>query len=205
MTLPFLRQEIAAAAARMIAEDGLDYSTAKRKAIKQLVGAGTIPRGDLLPDNDEIETEVREYQALYMGDTQPMRLARLRQVALSVMERLAVFRPYLVGPVWTGTAGEHSDIYLQCFVDSSKEVEIYLINHGIQYEVGERPDFRGGRKMVEALYFMWQNEGVVLSIYDSHALRGALRTGADGRPERANAKALERLLSETATPSGDEE
>lgn len=195
MTLSFLRQEIAAAAARMIAEDGLDYSTAKRKAIKQLVGPGSMPRGDILPDNDEIETEVREYQALYMGDTQPARVEHLRRVALSVMQMLEPFNPYLVGPVWTGTAGDHSDVYLQCFVDSSKEVEIFLINRGIQYEVGERPDFRGRGKMVEALYFMWQDEGVIVSLYEANALRGAVRTGADGRVERANTRALSRLLA----------
>jgi len=195
--MPFssLRQEIAAAAARMIAEDGLDYSTAKRKAVKQLVGAGSLPRGDVLPDNDEIESEVREYQALFMGDTQPARLARLRRVALSVMDLLERFQPYLVGPVWNGTAGEHSDIALQCFADSSKEVEIFLLNHGIKYEVGERPDFRG-RGKVEALYFLWQEEGVMLSIYDGLALRGALKPGPDGRAERGDARAVARLLDD---------
>jgi hypothetical protein len=194
MTFSSLRQEIAAAAARMIAEDGLDYSTAKRKAVKQLVGQGSLPRGDVLPDNDEIENEVREYQALFMGDTQPARLVQLRRVALSVMSLLDAFQPYLVGPVWNGTAGEHSDIALQCFADSSKEVEIFLINQGIKYEVGERPDFRGRGKMVEALYFIWRSEGVILSIYDRNALRGALKPGADGRAERGGARAVERLL-----------
>jgi len=201
MSFSSLRQEIAAAAARMIAEDGLDYSTAKRKAVRQLVGKGALPKGDVLPDNDQIESEVREYQALFMGDTQPARLNRLRRVALSVMELLDRFQPYLVGPVWNGTAGEHSDIALQCFADSSKEVEIFLINQGIQYEVGERPDFRG-RGKVEALYFMWKGEGVMLSIYDDLALRGALKPGADGRVERGDARAVSRLLDEAEDVQG---
>ncbi|GAA4329993.1 hypothetical protein GCM10023144_17360 [Pigmentiphaga soli] len=190
-----MRQEIAAAAARMIAEDGLDYSTAKRKAVKMLMGQSAPPRGNILPDNDEIETEVREYQALFMGDSQPARLEQLRRVALAVMERLERFQPYLTGPVWNGTAGEHSDIALQCFADSSKDVEIFLINGGIAYEAGERPDFRG-RGKVEALYFTWDGEGVMLSIYDSHALRGALRPGPDGRPERGDRRAVLRLLGD---------
>ena len=54
-----LRAEIAAAAARMIAEDGADYGTAKRKAAKMILGSQKIP-GDVLPDNAEIEAEVRE-------------------------------------------------------------------------------------------------------------------------------------------------
>ncbi|VCU69510.1 hypothetical protein PIGHUM_01573 [Pigmentiphaga humi] len=197
MSFSSLRQEIAAAAARMIAEDGLDYSTAKRKAVRLLVGPGTLPRGDVLPDNDEIESEVRDYQALFMGDTQPARLASLRQVALSLMELLEPFRPYLAGPVWNGTAGEHTDIALQCFADSSKEVEIFLINRGIKYEVGERPDFRG-RGKVEALYFVWQDEGVMLSLYDEQALRGALKPGPDGRADRGDARAVARLIDDMA-------
>jgi hypothetical protein len=49
-----LRREIAALAARMMAEDGIsDFGFAKRKAARQL-GAG--PRDDL-PTNSEIETE----------------------------------------------------------------------------------------------------------------------------------------------------
>lgn len=191
-----IRQEIAAAAARMIAEDGLDYSTAKRKAVRLLVGQGGLPRGDVLPDNSEIESEVREYQSLFMGDTQPARLARLRQVALAVMDLLAPFQPYLTGPVWNGTAGEHSDVALQCFADSAKEVEIFLLNQGVAFEVGERADFRGRGKTVEALYFTWRGEGVMVSVYDSVALRGALKPGAGGRAERGDARAVARLLDE---------
>lgn len=197
-----LREEIAVAAARMIAEDGVDYSTAKRKAVKQLLGTSALPRGEVLPDNSEIEEEVREYQALFMGETQPARLRHLREVALRVLGWLAPFDPYLTGPVWTGTAGEHTDIAIQCFTDSSKDVEIFLLNAGVEYEVGERPDFRG-RGTVEALYFMRDKEGVMVAIYPPEAVRGALRPNADGRTDRGNAQALKRLLDTPAT-SGDE-
>lgn len=62
-----VREEIAIAAARMIAEDGLDYATAKRKAARQVVGDTRI-EGAWLPDNDQIEDEIREYQALFQGE-----------------------------------------------------------------------------------------------------------------------------------------
>ena len=65
-----VREEIAIAAARLIAEDGLDYSTAKRKAARQVVGETRIG-GEWLPDNDQIEDEIREYQALFQSDSQP--------------------------------------------------------------------------------------------------------------------------------------
>ena len=80
-----LRAEIAAAAARMIAEDGADYASAKRKAAKLIIGHQKI-RGDVLPDNAQIEAQVREYQALFFGESQPQRLRHLRLIALELME-----------------------------------------------------------------------------------------------------------------------
>src|ERR1700750_2385932 len=82
-----VREEIATAAARLIAEDGLDYATAKRKAARQIVGESRIG-GEWLPDNDQIEEEIREYQSLFQGDSQPALLRRLRQIAGEWMERL---------------------------------------------------------------------------------------------------------------------
>ena len=79
-----LRAEIAAAAARMIAEDGADYGTAKRKAARQVIG-NTRVRGEYMPDNAQIEDEVRAYNELFFGDTQPARLLHLRRVALQLM------------------------------------------------------------------------------------------------------------------------
>ena len=125
-----VREEIAIAAARMIAEDGLDYATAKRKAARQVVGESRVA-GEWLPDNDQIEEEIREYQSLFQGDSQPVLLRRLRRIAIDWMERLAPFNPYLTGAVLGGTAGEHSDIHLQVFCDNPKEVAIYFLNANI--------------------------------------------------------------------------
>ncbi len=56
-----LRREIAGLAARMMAEDGIsDYGYAKRKATKALGAAD----GEARPTNDEIEAELRAYQAI---------------------------------------------------------------------------------------------------------------------------------------------
>jgi len=200
-SVQLVRQEIASSAARMIAEDGLDYASAKRKALRQVTGHSKI-QGDFLPDNAEIEEEVRIYQQLFQGDTQPARLLALRQVALSVMQLLSTYRPHLVGAVLNGTAGEHSDIHLQLFADSAKDVAIHLLNQGIQFEVHETPHFRG-RGMVETLSFMWaapargrhaSPEGVHLALYDRDALRNAPRSEAGAAPERADILAVQHLL-----------
>ncbi|GAA5236094.1 hypothetical protein FOZ76_25330 [Verticiella sediminum] len=194
MALPNLRDEIAHAAARMIAEDGLDYSTAKRKAVRQLLGQSAPPRREYMPDNTEVEEALRDYLAIYMGDTQPQRLRELRESALGLMQWLESFQPYLTGAVWNGTAGEHSDIVLQCFTDSPKDVAIFLLNEGIDFDVEERPDFRG-RGTVEAMHFERDGEGVVLAVYDHDALRGALKPGPDGRAERGDTRAVGQLLA----------
>jgi hypothetical protein len=203
-----VREEIAIAAARMIAEDGLDYSTAKRKAARQVVGETRIA-GDWLPDNDQIEDEIREYQSLFQGDSQPAMLRHLRGIALEWMMRLAPFNPYLTGAVLNGTAGEHSDVHLQVFCDNAKEVAIYLLNANIQYDVSETRHF-AGRGMVETLSFLWRPSrdeepvGMHIALYDTDDLRGAVRAVARGRQSRANTQAVRALLDEggdTPTPN----
>lgn len=192
-----VREEIAIAAARMIAEDGLDYSTAKRKAARQVVGETKIG-GEFLPDNDQIEEEIREYQAIFQSESQPVVLRRMREVALEWMERLKPFDPYLTGAVLNGTAGEHSDVHLQCFCDNPKEVAIYLLNANIQYDVSETRHF-AGRGYVETLSFLHRvrNEeptGVHIALYGTDDLRGAVRADGRGRLARANAAAVRTLL-----------
>lgn len=190
-----LRAEIAAAAARMIAEDGADYATAKRKAARQIVGDAKTA-SDLLPDNAQIEEEVRLYNEIFLGDTQPARLLHLRRLALALMAELAQFNPYLTGAVLNGTAGEHSDLHLYLFADSAKDVEIFLLNKNVQFETSENPHFAGRKGMVETVSFMWRNEGVHLVLYETDDLR-LLPKGPERRT--ANADTI-RLLIEQAVP-----
>lgn len=191
-----LRAEIAAAAARMIAEDGADYGTAKRKAAKQILG-NTKVRGDIMPDNAQIEEEVRQYNELFFADSQPARLLQLRKLALHMMNELAQFSPYLTGAVLNGTAGEHSDIHLQLFPESAKDVEIFLINKNVDFEVSESAHFKARSEPVETLSFLWQNEGIHLALFETDDLRGALKSGADGKMIRADIAAVRTLIAET--------
>ena len=198
-----LRAAVAAAAARMIAEDGADYGTAKRKAAQQILGNGHA-RGDFMPDNSQIEEEVRLYNALFFGDTQPARLAHLRKIAVEMMTELALFSPYLTGAVLNGTAGEHADIHLQLFVDSPKDVEIYLLNKNIQFEISESENLRRPVKRhlrsdndpLETLSFLYKREGIHLALYETDDLRGNIRPPSGRRTERADLNAARLLLEE---------
>ena len=191
-----LRAEIAAAAARMIAEDGVDYRMAKRKAAKQILGNNKVS-GDILPDNAMLEEEVRLYNELFFADTQPARLLHLRNLAVRIMVELTPFQPHLTGAVLNGTAGEHSDIHLQLFSESPKDVEIYLLNKQIAFEVSESSHFKGRSEPVETLSFMWQQNGVHLALYETDDLRGAVKKSASGRQERADIEFVRALILES--------
>jgi hypothetical protein len=189
-----LQSEIAATAAAMVVEEGLEYGPAKRRAVKQLA----LPVRTELPDNDAVEDAVREYIAVFCADTQPAELLALRQLALVWMERMAAFRPYLAGAVWHGTATRLSDIYIQLFCDDSKSAEIALIEHNVDYEPRTVTGFTGGS--VEALSLsslckpLNEMVGVHLMVYDHDDLRGALRPDAKGRKPRGDQVAVQKLL-----------
>ena len=199
-----LRAEIAATAARMIAQDGADYATARRKAARQVLGVDQ-PAPNLMPDNMQIEDEVRKYQSLFGGAGHAERLRQMRETALQVMDALADFRPYLTGAVLNGTAGEHDDIHLQLFADSAKEVEIFLLNRNVNIEISETPHFKGARhEPVETVSFLWHKEAVHAELYDFHDLRGALKPRADGRLQRVDAAGLRALMTTHESLEQDE-
>ena len=192
-----LRQEIAAAAARLVAQDGADYGSAKRKAARQVLG--DAPGGsNVLPDNEMIEEQVRLYNALFLADSQPARLFQLRTIALQVMEALQQFHPLLSGPVLNGTAGPHDEIYLQLFAESAKDIHIFLLNKNVVLDMSETPHFKGSRyDAVETASFLWKNEGVHAAMYELDDMRGALKPKADGKIMRTDIAGLRTLLSQS--------
>ncbi|WP_200947333.1 hypothetical protein [Ramlibacter sp. Leaf400] len=189
-----MQSEIAATAARMVVEEGLEYGPAKRRAVRQL----GLPQRAALPDNDTVEEAVREYISLFCGETQPAELEALRRHALTWMERLAEFRPHLTGAVWNGTATRLSDIYLQLFCDDPKSAEIALIDKGVDYEARTVTGFQG--LPVEALSLssvcpgLGEPVGVHLLIHDHDDLRGALKPDARRRVPRGDMSAVRALL-----------
>jgi hypothetical protein len=189
-----LKDEIAASAAQWVVEEGLEYGPAKRRASKAL----GLPSKTALPNNDELEAQVRAYIDMYCADTQPLELMALRKHALMWMSRLTEFRPYLGGAVWHGTATRLSDIYLQLFCDDSKSAEIELINKGVEFEARTVSGLHGDP--VEALSIhsfcdeLNEEIGVHLLINDFDDVRGALKLDSRGRSPRGDLAALKRLI-----------
>jgi len=201
--------EVAAAAARLIAESGLDYASAKRRAAEELLGPGTRCN---LPDNDAVERELRRYLATFEADMHRQRLAGLRSLALGLMLRFEHFRPHLVGAVLNGTATAHSDIHLHLFADSAKDVELFLLDAGIDFDIDEpaqrRPEPGAASETLRFVVTLAgaarARVGVVLSVHDTDAIRVAPRhrsTDPSLHPVeasgRAGAKALRSLIDAT--------
>jgi len=192
--------EIAAAAARLVVEDGMEYGPAKRRAAREL--GRRAGRSGELPSNERVEDEVRDYLAIFCAETQPAELRALREVALQWMQRLAEFKPHLAGAAWRGTATRLSSVQLELYCEDPKAAEITLVNAGVDYDVGCLE--RGGLEPVDVLTVvspsaaLGEDVTVHLAILDFDDLRGALKPDARGRSWRGDLSALRRLLEDTA-------
>ena len=179
---------IASAAARLMAEDGItDYVQAKRKAAQ---GLG-LPENTRLPDNAEVEAELRSYQRLFQDEAQRQRIDHLRKVAREIMNVVQRFNPYLTGSVLDGTAGRHSEIDIQLFTDSAKDVEIFLLNQRIDYEHSTPRTDRA-----EAVLTLQGDDSVInLIVYPRNQERVVFKT-RDGRiRQRLRLEAMDSLLT----------
>jgi len=174
-----MRARIAAAAARIMAEEGVDdFALAKRKAARRLGATDT----EALPANGEIEAELRAYRTLYQADEHPERIGALRRVALQAMRALERFNPYLTGPVLTGLAGPYAEIDLQLVPESTKEVELFLLDRNIEYTASDTRRFAGDRAHAAAILSLdWEGAPLRLSVFDARDERLALKTSQAGR------------------------
>ncbi len=186
-----MRVELAHQAAKLIAEDGItDFALAKRKAARQLGAEDTRH----LPSNNEVETALHSYRALYQHDRHPAVLQQLRSEALDSMRVLASFNPYLTGSVLSGTAGEYSDINLMLFSDDAKAVLLFLLKNKLEFEDGEWRVKISGHEEVVPSYTLTGESGVQIHIV---VLPENARHSGSRHPEtHATIAAVEALLAE---------
>jgi len=169
-----MRQLVAQQAARLIAEGGADYASAKRKVARQLGLEDT----HCLPGNAEIQQELRLYQEIYLGEEQPEQVRQLRVDALATMRLLQQFRPYLAGSVLDGTAGRFSETDIYLFADSDKDVEMFLLNSKIPYQSREKNCHINGERRKVPVFALEGPHGVLLlSVYSEEESRRNLFNG----------------------------
>lgn len=188
-----MRERIAHFAARLMAEDGIgDFALAKRKAARQ---AGA-PDTRNLPTNEEVESALRSYQQLYQADEQQTRLRQFREQARQMMSLLSRFNPHLTGSVLTGSAGRYSDINIHLFTDSTKEVELFLIDRGIPYRTHDRRLYVGEElRSVPAYRLTGEAADFDVTVFGEKDLRAQIRGSPEGRPfHRVRADWLETAI-----------
>ena len=134
---------------------------------------------------------MRSYQRLFQDEAQRQRIDHLRKVAREIMTVVQRFNPYLTGSVLDGTAGRHSEIDIQLFTDSAKDVEIFLLNQRIDYEHSTPRTDRA-----EAVLTLQGDDSVInLIVYPRNQERVVFKT-RDGRiRQRLRLEAMDSLLT----------
>lgn len=190
-----LRRLIAQHAARMMAEEGLsDYARAKRKAARQLGSEDDR----CLPSNAEVEQELRLHNEIFHSAAQPQLLHQLRSEALDVMRLLERFNPHLSGSVLDGTAGRYAETEIHLFVDSLKDVELFLLKHNILYQMDEKPYRIGSEKRRLPVFVLEGPHGVIrLLVFATDDLRVLPKAPSHGNiPARAGAASVAALIQQ---------
>lgn len=192
-----LTQEIAARAAQLVVDEGMEYTQARHRAAAQV--AGRSVRSAELPRNEELEDAVRAHIATFHGDTQPAELQVLRRLAFRWMVRLAGHRPHLGGAVWRGTATRLSAVRIDLYCDDLKLTEIDLLNQGIDFDLGGDLDAEPGSVTVATVLDRTPEfrdpVTVHLLLHDLDDLKGALRPDTGGRTWRSDLASVQRLLA----------
>jgi hypothetical protein len=195
-------ERIAAAAAELVVDEGMEYGAAKRKAA-QVLGRRSGRRIEL-PSNEQIEEAVREHIAVFHADTQPTELQALRRLALQWMQRLSSFRPHLSGAAWRGTATRRSALHIDLYCDDPKSAEIALLDLGLDFDVHtlDRPGLPPLDVLSIAAELPAWDEGTTLHLFvrDLDEVRGALKVDAGGRSWRGDLAALRRLMEADDAP-----
>jgi hypothetical protein len=93
-----VREEIAAFAARLVVEEGLDFGSAKRQALAQM----DLPDRSPLPGNELLERAVEDYIAVFCADEQARELHALRLLAARWMRQATGLQAFFKrrGVVW---------------------------------------------------------------------------------------------------------
>lgn len=187
------RREIAAEAARIMADEGVrDFHAAKKKAAARL----NIKHTKDLPNNQEIDAALAERLQLFHRDLVDG-VANLRRIAVDAMHLLADFRPRLVGAVLSGRITPFTPIELHIAADRPEDLIFFLEDNGIPFEQGEKRLRFGGDRYVGVPHFrVFLEAEIELSILTPERARETPLSAVDGNPvKRISVKELEALIS----------
>ena len=157
---------------------------------------GQNNRNQYLTEQIQLLDKQREYQRLFLSDSQPGALRKLRDAAIEAMEFLAGFEPRLYGAVLDGSADEGSAVRLQVFSEDPEGFARFLAEQGWPVEAFDLRLAVNRELSEKFLAWRFTAGGVPFEIValPPELLRQA-PLGPDGRPmARANAAALHALV-----------
>lgn len=188
-----IRACVAQHAAKLMLEEGItDFGFAKKKAARQL----NVFERYALPSNQEIRDALESLSNLFFPD-QEARVFVLRQEALGIMDYFEAFSPHLAGWVAGETLVAHCPIEIHLFADSSKEVEILLLNKGIAYVRSERRfRFAESYKSHPVLKLYTESTAVELVIFSLNDMKTPLLDACGEKEPRIGREKLAALLKD---------
>jgi len=188
------RRRLAVEAARLMSESGIrDFHQAKLKAAERL----GIHDDKALPRNSEVQDALREYQRIFLADSQPQLLRERREAAEQAMGFFERFDPRLVGAVLEGTADAHSAVCLHLFTDEPEAVPLFLAEQRIPFEQRSRLLRMDRDRSIEAPVYQFAADAtpIDITVLPRHALRQAPLDRVEERPmQRATLATLRELL-----------
>lgn len=189
-----LRRQITWEAARlMYNRQESEYYRAKMKAAR-LIGQGWVRPADL-PSNAEIRDEIQSLARLFEGASRVDNLREMRLAALAMMQRLAPFRPRLIGSTLTGHIRAGSDIDLHLFSDTTEAVTHVLDHHGYTYTVEKKQVRKHGEERIFTHIHLTDRFNFELTIYAADKAHFVFKSSITGKAiERASIAELEQFL-----------
>ncbi len=184
--------KLAQEAARIIVSEGVhDYQRAKCKARERLHAL----QGVALPSNVEIESAIRSFTRTFLPGHERV-LRNMRCTALTVMNWLTPYHPYLTGPVLEGTAGAETPISLHVSCDCTEEVLTLLQRRGMAVRLADR-HFRQQRHYtcLPVLVFTYREHEIDITVFSLRQQHQPPKSKMHHRSaQRINGKALAGLL-----------
>jgi predicted HD phosphohydrolase len=189
-----LRRQIAWEAARlMYSRQVSEYYTAKQKAARQIC-KGWVKPADL-PSNVEIRDQIQLLARVFEGEARTDNLLAMRLAALTMMRRLAPFRPRLIGSVLTGHVRQGSDIDLHLFSDTTEAVTYLLDQDGLTYVVERKQVRKHGEERTFTHIHFADGFHFELTIYSAAEAHYVFKSSITGKAiERASVAELEQFL-----------
>ncbi|UZR27908.1 hypothetical protein [Methylococcus mesophilus] len=188
------RSHLAWAAARLMAEQGIDNP---RQALEKAAARLGPADKRQLPEPEEVDAALIEYNRLFRPAAQNAELESQRALALEAMEFLAEFDPRLTGAALDGTAGRHSAITLHVFADAPEEVMRKLLDAHVPFrETSCRCRIRGENTTFPALSFFVDETPMDLCIFPATAAGRAASAG--NRETAASIRELRAMLGKPA-------